>query len=395
MTSNNIKNISVIGAGTMGIGIAQVFMLSDVEKVYLIDISKSALLSAKERLKTYIDKLAVNKFFREKGDAERTFRKLILSNQLNNSVFKSDLITEAIPEDIELKSNLLRNLGEQISDETIIASNTSTFTITELGEASGKPEKTIGTHYFVPPFTRSCIEIMKGKRTSDATFHDVMDFCKTIPVQKGTMYVAPLDKDTPGFISNRLLIPGTLYFTLMADKAVEKGIPIEQLDADTKDMIDAGPFELSDYLGLDTSYKALKSFEKRVSVDFTPRKLLSELISKGYYGKKTGRGFYKYLKNGKPLIDKTKKSGLLNPELILAIQLNEGCKLLEEKIVTNYSIIENVMKIGVGVSGPFIPGKHKYKEWSELLSDFAIENKIDYFKPCRLMSSGKFIEMQE
>ncbi|MBN1802193.1 MAG: 3-hydroxyacyl-CoA dehydrogenase family protein [Candidatus Lokiarchaeota archaeon] len=394
MTDNYFKNISVIGAGPMGIGIAQVFMLSKVDNVYLVDISKKALLNAKERLKTYIEKLATNNFFRQNGEAKRIFNKLILSEQLKDPIFESDLITEAIPEDIELKTNLLRNIGDRISKETIIASNTSTFTITELGEASGKPENTIGTHYFLPPFTRSCIEIMKGKKTSDEAFHKILNFCRTIPAQKGSMYVAPLEKDTPGFIANRLLIPGTLYFTLIADKAVEKGIPIEQLDADTRDITNVGPFELCDYLGLDTAYKSLKSFEKRVSVDFTPRKLLTYLVSKGYYGKKTGRGFYEYRENGKPLIDKTKKSGLLDPELMLAIQLNEGCKLLEEKIVLNYSIIENVMKIGVGTQGPFIPGKHNYEKWSELLSDFSIENDINYFKPCRLMTSGKFIEMR-
>ena len=395
MVKNNFKIISVIGAGTMGVGIAQVFMLSTAEKVHLIDISKKALENAKKKLITYTDKLKAKNFFHQNGEAENILNKLNISTHLDEYVFNSDLIIEAIPEDIELKTNLLRKLGDNISNKTIIASNTSTFTITELGEASRKPQNTIGMHFFLPPFTRSCIEVMKGKKTRDENFDRVINFSETIPVRDGTMYIAPIEEDTPGFIANRLLLPGTLYFSLIADKAVEKGISIEQLDADAQAFMKTGPFELTDYLGLDTAYKALKSFEKRVSSEFSPGRVLTELVSKGHYGKKTGKGFYEYDEDGKPKIDKNKKAGLLDPELVLAIQLNEGCKLLEEKIVPNYSIIEKVMRIGVGVSGPFIPGKRNYKKWADLLREFAVKNNINYFKPCELMKSGKFIEMRK
>ncbi len=395
MVKDNFKNISVIGAGTMGVGIAQVFMLSSAEKIYLVDISKITLMKAKNTLKYYMDKLETKGFFPQKGGAKEVFNKLNISTKLDNYIFSSDLIIEAIPEDIELKTNLFRKLGDNISNETILASNTSTFTITELGKASRRPEHTIGMHFFLPPFTRSCVELMKGKETRDIIFDQIIKFSKTIPVRDGTMYVAPIENETPGFIANSLLLPGTLYFSLLADLAVEKGIPFEQLDADAQEFMKRGPFELTDYLGLDTAYKALKSFEQRVSSVFTPGEVLTELVSKGYYGKKTGRGFYEYGEDGKPKIDKTKKAGLLDPELLLAIQLNEGCKLLEEKIVPNYSIIEKVMKIGVGVSGPFIPGKRNYKKWSKLLTEFAVKNNINYFKPCELMSSGKFIEMRK
>jgi len=395
MVKNNFKIISVVGAGTMGVGIAQVFMLSTAEKVHLIDISKKALENAKKKLITYTDKLKAKNFFHQNGEAENILNKLNISTHLDEYVFNSDLIIEAIPEDIELKTNLLRKLGDNISNKTIIASNTSTFTITELGEASRKPQNTIGMHFFLPPFTRSCIEEKKKKKTRDENFDRVINFSETIPVRDGTMYIAPIEEDTPGFIANRLLLPGTLYFSLIADKAVEKGISIEQLDADAQAFMKTGPFELTDYLGLDTAYKALKSFEKRVSSEFSPGRVLTELVSKGHYGKKTGKGFYEYDEDGKPKIDKTKKAGLLDPELLLAIQLNEGCKLLEEKIVPNYSIIEKVMKIGVGVSGPFIPGKRNYKKWADSLKEFAVKNNINYFKPCELMRSGKFIEMRK
>lgn len=395
MTDDNFDSITLIGAGTMGVGITQVFMLSNAKTVYLTDISEKVLLNAKETLETYIEKLATKNFFDQKREAKTVFNKLNLSTQMEEQIFNSDLIIEVIPEDIELKSELLSKIGNNCSNDTIIGSNTSTFTITELGVASKKPEKTIGMHFFLPPFTQSCIEVMKGEKTSDDVFHKVINFCETIPVRNGTMYVAPIEKDTPGFIANRLLIPGTLYLNVLADKAVEKGIPIERLDADAQNIMKVGPYELTDYLGLDTTYKSLKSFEKRVSPDFSPGNLLTDLVSKGYYGKKTGRGFYDYNKDGKPKINKSKKARLLNPELLLAIQLNEGCKLLEHKIVPNYSIIEEVMNIGVGISGPFIPGKRNYKRWTEILMGFANENNLNYFEPCALMKSGEFRYMRK
>ncbi|TXT60993.1 MAG: putative 3-hydroxybutyryl-CoA dehydrogenase [Promethearchaeota archaeon] len=394
MTHTDVKTISVIGAGTMGVGIAQIFLLSNAEKVNLIDISETTLKKARSTLKKYIHKLGSKNFFQRDGDAERIVNKLNSSTQLDRKVFNSDLIIEVIPEDIELKKNLLSKIGNQSGSNTIIASNTSTFTITELGEASNKPEKTIGMHFFVPPFMQSCIEVMKGEKTRDEVFHRTIEFCKTIPAKNGTMFVAPIQKDTPGFISNRLLIPGNLYLNILADKAAEKDIPIEQLDADAYPFMKVGPYELCDYLGLDTNYKALKSFEKRVSPEFAPGNVLTELVKNGYYGKKTGRGFYTYDEDGRPLIDKTKKAGLLDPELLLAIQLNESCKMLEENIVPNYSIIEKVMKIGIGTPAPFTPGKHNYKNWSDKLTIFAGENNKSYFEPCSLMKTGKFINMR-
>ncbi|MBD3215928.1 MAG: hypothetical protein GF311_25175 [Candidatus Lokiarchaeota archaeon] len=395
MTHSDIKTISVIGAGTMGVGIAQIFLLSNAEKVNLIDISEPTLQKAQSTLKKYIHKLGSKNFFQRDGDAERIVSKLNISSQLDRKVFNSDLVIEVIPEDIELKRNLLSKVGSECSNNTIISSNTSTFTITELGEASNKPEQTIGMHFFVPPFLQSCIEVMKGEKTRNEIFHRTINFCKNIPAKNGTMFVAPIEKDTPGFISNRLLIPGNLYLNILADKAAKNGIPIEQLDADAYPFMKVGPYELCDYLGLDTNYKALKSFEERVSSEFAPGNLLTELVKNGYYGKKAGKGFYNYDENGRPLINKTKKAGLLDPELLLAIQLNESCKMLEENIVPNYSIIEKVMKIGIGTPSPFAPGKHNYTNWSDKLTKFARENNISYFEPCSLMKSGKFIKMRK
>lgn len=394
MGNQDFKSITVIGAGTMGHGIAEVFLLTDSEKIILNDISVKALNVAKQKIHKHIGKWTKDDLVPNGLKKTTILEKLITEQDLNRATENSDLIIEVIPEDITLKRELLHKIGKTIPSGAIIASNTSTFTITELGEASGKPRNTIGMHFFVPPFFQDCIEVMKGEKTSDSIFEKVLKFAKNIPSNRGHMFVAPIPKDSPGFISNRLLVALNLFLNVIADQAVEKGIAFEKIDADVMHLMKMGPFELADYLGLDTNYKALKSFEKRVSSDFTPGIVLSDLVSKGYYGKKSGKGFYEWNENGKPIIDKSEKAGFINPEILFAIQLNEGCKLLEEGVVNNHKIIDKVMQRGVGVPGPFRPGKRNYKTWIHLLETFAEKNDLDYFYPCDLMRSGKFIEMR-
>jgi enoyl-CoA hydratase / 3-hydroxyacyl-CoA dehydrogenase len=391
MRDVKFRKITVIGAGTMGHGITEVFLLSKVQNVFLNDISSDALQIAKKKIRNHLEKWDSKDLLSKEIKETEIMEKLILEKELNNAIKNADLIIEVVPEDITLKENLLRNIGKNTPEKTIIASNTSTFTITELGEFTGRPESTIGMHFFVPPFNQDCIEVMRGDKTSDEVFEKTIEFSDSIPSRNGTMYVAPIQKDTPGFISNRILIPISLYINVLADKAAESGIPLEQLDADVQHIMKLGPYELADYLGLDTNYKSLKSFEKRVSADFAPRKVISELVSKGHYGRKTGKGFHKWDENGNVIIDKSKKAGILNPEMLLAIQLNEGCKMLEEEIVTSYKIIDKVMERGIGMPGPFLPGKRNYKRWAKMLEEFAKETQLDYLQPCELMRSGDFI----
>ena len=110
--------------------------------------------------------------------------------------------------------------------------------------------------------------------------------------------------------------------------------------------------------------------------------------------KKTGKGLFDW-KNGKPTILKTEKSGLLNVELIMAIQLNEGCKLLEDSVVSGYKIIDDAMMAGMNLPGPFGPGKRNYERWTRLLEEFSKNTGINYLKPCNLMKSGGFIKMRK
>jgi enoyl-CoA hydratase/3-hydroxyacyl-CoA dehydrogenase len=202
-----------------------------------------------------------------------------------------------------------------------------------------------------------------------------------------------IEKESPGFIANRLLIPNTIYTSWVFDQAYEKNMPWEQIDADAGAgrLVPMGPCQLADFLGIDVTYNSMKSFEKRISSDFAPGKVLTKLVSEGKLGRKTGMGFYDW-SEGKPKLNLNKKAGLFNPEIYMAIQLNEGCKLLKEGIVSGYKIIDQVMLKGTGMPGPFAPGKRNYQSWSKLLEEFVEESGKDYLKPCKLMKSGEFLK---
>jgi 3-hydroxyacyl-CoA dehydrogenase len=149
-----------------------------------------------------------------------------------------------------------------------------------------------------------------------------------------------------------------------------------------------------DYLGVDTTYNVLKSYAKMFSPDFAPGKVLTNLVKEGKLGRKSKQGFYDWT-TGKPEIQLNKKAGIFKPEMTMAIMLNEGCKLLEENIVSGYKIIDDVMLAGTSMPGPFGPGKKNYERWSKMLDDFVELSGKKYLQPCNLMKSGDFINLRK
>jgi len=149
---------------------------------------------------------------------------------------------------------------------------------------------------------------------------------------------------------------------------------------------------MCDIMGLDTVYNSMKYFASTVSSDFTPIPVFKNLIDQGHIGKKSGKEFYDWSK-GKPIINRVKKAGLMDVKIVAAIDLNEGCKLLEEGIVDNYDIIDDAVSAGYHIPGPFKVGKRWYKRLSKLLETFAEKANTQYLKPCDLMKSGEFRKM--
>lgn len=392
---DGIKIFAVIGAGTMGREIAQVALLSGLfEKVIINDISKEVLEKAEKFIEQGIKKIENKGKLNQEKSSEDLMNLLEKETNLAKSIENADFIVEAIPEVMELKQDLFQQLGNLAPPHTILATNTSTMNITKIAEASNRPQQVIGMHFFTPVPVLRLIEIIKGKKTSQKTFEIAIELGQKLPALKGKRYIAKIEKESPGFIVNRLTIASSLLSNWLLDEATEKGIPIEKVDNDLVSPPEFGPFAKWDYFGLDIVYDTMNYFAKELSPEFIPGKALTNLLKEGNLGKKTGKGIYNWIE-GKPDIKTKEKAGLSNPELYYAIQLNEGCRLLEEGIVSNYKTIDDAMLAGMDMPGPFGPGKKNYEKWTKMLEVLSDQTGLTYINPCDLMKSGNFLKMRK
>ncbi|MFX1384003.1 MAG: 3-hydroxyacyl-CoA dehydrogenase NAD-binding domain-containing protein [Promethearchaeota archaeon] len=393
MDINHIKKVVVVGSGVMGYGIGQVALMAGFN-VNLVDIKDEIVSNGVEKIKEGLQKVKTKGKLAEDVSIEDLMARCQTSTDLASAVKDADFVFEAVAEKIEIKKNVCETVMKDSPSHCIFASNTSTFRITDIAANSNKPEQVIGMHFFLPVILQCCVEVMKGEKTSDEALDIGVEMGKRLPCLKGKRLSVRIEKESPGFIANRLLIPPNIYNNWVFDQAFEKGIPWEQIDADAGNLTPMGPCELADYLGLDASYNSMKSYENIFSKEFTPGKILTKLVIEGNLGKKTGKGFYDWSK-GKPVIDFSNKAGMYQPEMVMAIMLNEGCKLLEEGVVPGYKIIDDVMLSGTSIPGPFGPGKRNYEKWSKMLEEFVEISGKNYLKPCELMKSGEFNKMRK
>jgi len=390
---NKINTIAVIGAGTMGHEIAQVALMGG-SNVVLNDLNNEILVKAVSKIEGGLKRLETKGRLREGFTTSKLMKNLILEVNLEVAVSKADFVFEAIPEIMSIKQQLFEKLGKFAPNNAILATNTSTMSITEIAQLSGRSDKVIGCHFFTPIVVLRLIELIKGKETSDETVEIALKVCQKFPALKGKRFLPILEKESPGFIVNRLIIGSSAYLNWLLDFAMEKGIPLEQIDADTSDLMEIGPFAKWDYLGLDVVYNALNYFKNVLSDDFTPGKTLTRLVNNNELGRKTGKGLFRWIE-GNPLINKEKCAGIFDLELFMAIQLNEGCKLLEEGIVSGYKMIDDTILAGMDYPGPFGAGKRNYKHWTNLIENFVKKSGLTYLSPCELMKSGKFIQIRK
>lgn len=391
---NDVNTVAVIGAGLMGHGIAQVALMAGFEKVILNDISDEAIETGAANIEKSLRALEQDHNLNEGLTADLLMSRLVKEANLEKAVEDADIIIEAIPEVMHLKQDLFEKLGRYAPEHTIFATNTSTMSISEIGKKSGRLDKMVGMHFFIP-LRMQLIEVIKGKETSAQTLQTCAEVGKRLPCIRGPRLVMTLEKESPGFIVNRLSVTANMYLDWLLDSAAEKGITPEQLDADMGGFLPMGLFEIMDQLGLDVIYHCGKYFEEVLSSDFAPGKLLTKLVQEGYLGKKSGKGLYEYT-NGKIIKHKDiKPAGMLELNALLAIHLNEGCRLLEEGIVSGYKQIDDAMITGLGTPGPFGPGKRNYKEWTALLERLVEKTGKTYLTPCELMRSGAFLKMRK
>ncbi len=378
----------------MGHEIAQVALMGGFKTVILNDLTEEIINKAAIKIKNSLERLESKGKLNEGYTATNLMDNLVKEVNLEKALSNADFIVEAIPEVMILKRRLFEKLGKFAPKHAILATNTSTMSISEIASTSGRPDKVIGCHFFTPIVVLRLIEIIKGKKTSEDTVKIVKEICEKFPALQGKRLLPILQKESPGFIVNRLTITTGLYLIWLLEYSREKGIPLENVDADAESLAEIGPFAKMDYFGLDTTYNVMSYFAEVLSPEFSPGKTISNLVNNGHLGKKTGKGLFDW-KDGKLNISKTEKAGLFNVELFMAIQLNEGCRLLEDKIVSGYKIIDDTMMAGMNLPGPFGPGKRSYEKWTRLLEDFVENSGIKYLKPCKLMKSGDFVNMRK
>ena len=293
-----IKEVIIIGGGLMGAGIAQVAAQTG-HKVTLVDLSKDVLTKSQKRIDDSVRRVA-KKTYKEDAAAATAFVEKTLANlqtatdAANASIIgNADLVIEAIVENIELKKKVFSRLDEVAPAKTIFASNTSSLPIAEIASAVTPARRALfgGLHFFNPVPVMKLLEVVKTDSTSDATFAAMKAWGQALG--KTTVDC----KDTPGFIVNRLLVP----YMMEAVRLVERG-DASARDVDTAMKLGAGypmgPFELADYVGLDTTKFIIDGWHKSYPDDplFQPSEMVNKLVAENKLGAKTGEGFYKYNK---------------------------------------------------------------------------------------------------
>lgn len=280
-----ITSIGIIGAGTMGNGIAQVAASAGYD-VVLLDVSDATLEKGLAALSNSLDRL-IKKEVISPEQKSQTLARIKTTTQYTDLAPVS-LVIEAATENQAIKESILQQVDRVVSKDTIIASNTSSISITHLGSRNSRPERFIGIHFFNPPPLMALIEVIMGKETSPETL-------KAVLVMATQMGKEPITvQSSPGFVVNRILLPmiNEAFFVL------HEGIASPE-DIDTGMKLGCnhpiGPLALADLIGLDTCLAIMEVYHKEFKDDkYRPSPLLIDLVAKGHLGRKTGRGVYAY-----------------------------------------------------------------------------------------------------
>jgi len=288
-----MNNISVIGSGTMGNGIAHVFAQHGYA-VSLIDISQSALDKAIATIGKNLDR-QVNKELISAEDKEATLQRITTFTQLSEGVKNADLVVEAATENLEIKLKIFQDMDNHAPEKAILATNTSSISITKIAAVTKRPNKVIGMHFMNPVPVMKLIEVIRGYATSDETTSTIMDLSKNLSKE-------PVEvNDYPGFVANRILMPmiNEAIYTLFESVAGVKEIDTVMKLGMAHPM---GPLQLADFIGLDVCLSILRVLHDGFgNPKYAPCPLLVNMVTAGYQGAKTGEGFYKYTPGSKDI----------------------------------------------------------------------------------------------
>lgn len=289
-----MNNITIIGSGTMGNGIAHVFAMNEFS-VSLVDISAQALERALATITKNLDRMVAKATITE-ADKSKTLSNIKTFTTLEEGAKNADLVVEAASENVEVKLKIFKQLEEICKPDAILASNTSSISITKIAAATKRADKVIGMHFMNPVPVMKLVEVIRGYSTSDATTKTIMDLC-------GKLGKTPVEvNDYPGFVANRILMP-------MINEAIitlNEGIAgVQEIDTVMKLGMahPMGPLQLADFIGLDVCYSIMNVlYEGLGNPKYAPCPLLVNMVTAGNLGVKSGEGFYSYKAGVKELV---------------------------------------------------------------------------------------------
>jgi len=376
----NIKNITVLGSGVMGHGIAQVSATAGYN-VVLRDIKQEFLDKAMEKIHWSLDKLVTKeKISKEEGDA--IFSRITPVVDLNDAVKDAELVIEVVPEIMDLKKQVYAELDKAAKPEVIFASNTSTLPITEIANTTSRPDKFIGIHFFNPPQLMKLVEVIPGEKTAQEITELTQDFVRSVNKQ-----AVLCRKDVPGFIINRLFIPMVHEACYLQDRT---GASLEEIDSAVKFKLGfpMGIFELADFTGMDVIHKATVEMHLRDKKVIKPHKTVEKMFDEKKLGQKSGEGYYKYSDDKYERVELSEElAKKCDPIQLVANVLNNAAWLITNG-ASDVEEIEKAAKLGLGLRKPLF----------ETAKEIGIQNILDelnklaqehgeFYKPDPLLES--------
>ena len=377
LTLEKLKKVAIVGSGSMGHGIAEMLAMTGYE-VTMIDINDELLQKAKEKIKWSLDKFVEKKRIR-KEDADASLARIKTTTSYEEAAKGIDLAIEAVPENMDLKRKVFSTLDSVAPPNAILASNTSTLSITEMGNATKRPERVAGMHFFNPPVMMTLVEVIRGGNTNQETITTLCELAKKL----GKTPIV-VKKDVRGFIVNRVLISvlNEAFWAFQRGEATKEGI-----DSSVKYTggFPMGWFELADFSGLDVGYEIGRILYDAYGERFKPcAEVIDPLVKEKKFGQKSGAGFYDWTK-GRPRIPFNMLDDY-DVERSWAVAANEAAWIIHDD-AANPEDIDTGMKLGTfWPSGPC--------EYADRLGLDVVVNKLkelhakynmEMYKPCPLL----------
>jgi len=354
-----VKNITVLGSGVMGDGIAQVSATAGYN-VVLRDIKQEFLDKAMEKIKWSLDKL-VSKEKISKDEGDSIFARITPIVDLNEAVKNAELVIEVVPEIMDLKKSVYAELDKAAGPEVIFASNTSTLPITEIANTTSRPEKFIGIHFFNPPQLMKLVEVIPGEKTGQEITELTQEFVKSVNKQ-----AVLCRKDVPGFIINRLFIPMVHEACFAQDRT---NATLEEIDSAVKFKLGfpMGIFELADFTGMDVIHKATTEMHLRDKKVINPHPTVEKMFDEKKLGQKSGEGYYKYSDDKYERVTLSEElAQKFNPIQLVANILNNAAWLITNG-ASDIEEIEKAAQLGLGLKKPLF----------ETAKEIGIKNIVD------------------